>query len=68
MKDLIKQAYEMGKQAYGKYHIAPVNNPGFMNMVPNCSFDDSKGVKLRIDMYKAYRKGWTLAHVMSWDN
>ena len=65
MKDLIKKAYEMGSQAFGKFSIAPNNNAEFMAIVPNCSIYDEKGCKLRLDMYKAYRKGWTAEHVKS---
>lgn len=64
MKELIDQAYEMGMkaQAQDKDGI-PHNNKEFMSTVPNCSFGDNAGVKLRTEMYKAYIKGWTKANL-----
>jgi hypothetical protein len=64
-KQLIEKAYEMGVAGFAKYHSAPCMNPEFMAIVPNCSFGDDKGVKLRVAMYKAYSKGWTQEHVKS---
>lgn len=62
-KDMIEKALECGMKAYGTYHNAPCMNPEFMATVPNYGFDDEKGCKLRIKMYKAYIKGWTLSHL-----
>lgn len=62
-KQLIENAYRMGVEGFDKYPSAPFLNKEFMNTVPNCSFDDDKGVKLRVKMFKAYSKGWTEKHL-----
>lgn len=63
--ELKQKAYDMGKSAFGIYSIAPANNASFLSILPNCSIDDSKGLKLRNEMYVAYRRGWTKQHVDS---
>jgi hypothetical protein len=60
MKALIEKSYEMGKEAVGKFICAPAANAEFMGIVPNCPVGDDKGCKLRIKMYNAYIKGWTI--------
>lgn len=64
-KELIQSSYLMGKSAFPEYGSAPYLNFHFMSIVPNCNFEDEKGTKLRISMYKSYIKGWTEAHVNS---
>lgn len=63
MKALIKQSYEMGKQAFGSFNCAPASNALFMATVPNCAMGDSKGCRLRIKMYTAYINGWTIQNL-----
>lgn len=63
MKALIEQSFRMGYEACPELRSAPCMNIEFMKTVPNCKFEDEKGVKLRIKMYKAYIKGWTQAHL-----
>lgn len=65
MKKLIDQAYEMGKEAFGKFGSAPALNGEFIRTLPNCEEGDTKGCNLRLKMYKAYIKGWTVAHISS---
>ncbi len=64
MKQLINQAYEAGKRAFGKYGCAPCLNLEFMSTVPNCQVSDIKGIKLRAKMYKSYIKGWTESNLI----
>lgn len=63
MKALIENSYHMGYEACPTLHSAPYLNVEFMKSMPNCSFGDDKGIKLRVKMYKAYIKGWTQAHL-----
>ena len=65
MKDLINKAYEMGKEAFGKFGSAPALNGEFIRMLPNCLVGDTRGCNIRLKMYKAYIKGWTVAHLKS---
>lgn len=67
-KQKIKDAYEAGKAAYGFKGSAPHDNKEFMATVPNCTFSDTLGVKVRQEMYKAYIKGWTDANLSNGDN
>ena len=62
-KSLVKLAFAYGVQGFEKYNSAPASNPEFMAIVPNCSFSDDAGCKLRVKMYKEYIKGWTTSHL-----
>lgn len=64
-KQKMKEAFEAGQQGYGRFNCAPASNLEFMKTVPNCSFGDIKGVKLRAAMYKEYIRGWTFANLES---
>lgn len=63
MKELIDRSFQMGYEACPRLKSPPYLNVEFMKTVPNCRFEDDKGVKLRIKMYKYYIKGWTQAHL-----
>ena len=60
---MIAKSYQMGYEACPRLNSAPCLNVDFMKSVPNCEFGDDKGIKLRVNMYKAYIKGWTKAHL-----
>lgn len=64
-KELIEKAFEYGSQAFGKFICTPAVNAEFMEIVPNCSFGDDAGCKLREKLYKSYIRGWTTAHLKS---
>lgn len=59
MKDLLEKAESYGLMGFNEgLKLAPAANAEFMKIVPNCSFDDDNGVKLRVKMYKSYIKGY----------
>lgn len=63
LKEAKYQSYNAGLEAFGKFPCAPCLNAEFMATVPNCPMGDSKGCRLRIAMYTAYIKGWTIANL-----
>lgn len=60
MKELIEKAIRLGKKGcVDGLKRSPFLSKEFMEIVPNCSFGDDIGCKIRTKLYKAYIKGFT---------